>query len=329
MRVATIGSGIIVDRMIETIRQVDDLELYCVYSRTEIKAKEYAQKHGLSVYYWNLEEMLKDPLVDIVYVASPNSLHYTQSKLALEHGKHVLCEKPFVASLDECEELFDLAHKNNVYILEAITNIHLPNYQIVKENLNRVGQLKMVQCNFSQYSSRYLKYKNHEQTNAFDPHFNGGALMDINVYNIHFVVGMFGEPLKVHYFKNSGYNGIDTSGILIMEYTDFLVECTGAKDSSSPNTVYLQGDEGTIIVSGISNGVVEQVHFSGPKKDRIGQKSVDKQENLGLDQGNHMVYECKDFVEILKGNKQDFYEYCCQETKTVVKILSQFQNEEI
>ncbi len=326
MRVATIGSGFIVDRMIQTVHEVNGLELYCVYSRTEQKAKSFAEKHNVSVYYTDLIEMLNDPLVDIVYVASPNSLHYSQSKLALEHGKHVLCEKPFVPNIKECKELFDIAHKNNVYILEAITNIHLPNYHIVKENLNRVGQLKMVQCNFSQYSSRYLKYKNHEQTNAFDPSFNGGALMDINVYNIHFVVGIFGKPLSVHYFKNSGYNGVDTSGILIMEYKDFLVECTGAKDSASPNSIYLQGDEGTLIVTGISNGVLEHVHFSGPKKDLIGKKDTDDKENLGLDQGNHMIYECKDFVEILQGKNQDLYEYCCQETKNVVEILSQFQN---
>lgn len=323
MRVATIGSGFIVDRMIQTIQEVDGLELYCVYSRTEEKAKEYAKKHGANVYYWNLEEMLKDPLVDIVYVASPNSLHYSQSKLALEYGKHVLCEKPFVPSVNECEELFDLAQEKGVYILEAITNIHVPNYKIVQDNLSRVGQLKMIQCNFSQYSSRYLKYKNHEQTNAFDPKFNGGSLMDINVYNLHFVIGMFGEPLRVHYFKNVGYNGIDTSGIVILEYKDFLVECTGAKDSSSPNTVYLQGDEGTLIVSGISNGVVEHVHFNSPQKDRIGTKSEDNRENLGVDQGNHMVYECKDFVEILKGKNQALYEYCCKETKMVVKVLEE------
>lgn len=96
--------------------------------------------------------------------------------------------------------------------------------------------------------------------------------MDINVYNLHFVTGMFGKPNEVHYFKNVGYNGIDTSGIIIMQYPDFIATCTGAKDCSSPYAVYVQGDQGTIIVSGASSGVCKDVYFDAPKKDQIGKK---------------------------------------------------------
>ena len=218
MNVATIGSGVIVERMIEAMRLDGRYNLYCVYSRTEKRAKEFAEKHGIQKYYTDMEKMLNDENVDIVYVASPNSLHYSQSKMALEHKKHVINEKPFTPTLKECNELFEIAEKKGVYIFEAITNVHLPNYKIIKENMSNCGNIKMVQCNFSQYSSKYQKYKDHVQTNAFDTAFNGGALMDINVYNLHFVTGMFGKPNEVHYFKNVGYNGIDTSGIIIMQY---------------------------------------------------------------------------------------------------------------
>ena len=323
MRVATIGSGFIVDLMIHCMKQTEGLDLYCVYSRTMEKAKAFGEKHGVSVFYDNLEEMLNDENVDIVYIASPNSLHYSQSKLCLEHGKHVICEKPFTPTVKECIDLFETAKKHNVYILEAITNIHTPNFKIAKENLNRVGEIKLVQCNFSQYSSRYQKYKDHIQSNAFDPAFNGGSLMDINVYNLHFVVGMFGKPKTVHYFKNVGYNGIDTSGIVIMEYPNFLAQCTGAKDSSSPCSVYIQGDEGTIIVSGKSNGICEHVHFDSPKQDSIRTKNKDDKENLGIDQDVHMIYECKDFIDIIKNKDEKTYSYLCQETKTVVEILEE------
>ena len=240
MNVATIGSGVIVDRMIEAMRMDGRYNLYCVYSRTEERAKEFAEKHGVCTHYTDMEEMLNDENVDIVYVASPNSLHYPQCKMALEHKKHVINEKPFTPTLKECNDLFEIAQKNGVYIFEAITNIHLPNYKIIKDNLLKCGEIKMVQCNFSQYSSKYQKYKDHIHTNAFDPAFNGGALMDINVYNLHFVTGIFGKPDDIHYFKNTGYNGIDTSGIVIMQYPDFIATCTGAKDCSSPYTVYLQ-----------------------------------------------------------------------------------------
>lgn len=192
MNVATIGSGVIVERMIEAMRLDGRYNLYCVYSRTEKRAKEFAEKHGIQKYYTDMEEMLNDENVDIVYVASPNSLHYSQSKMALEHEKHVINEKPFTPTLKECNELFEIAEKKGVYIFEAITNVHLPNYKIIKENMSNCGNIKMVQCNFSQYSSKYQKYKDHVQTNAFDTAFNGGALMDINVYNLRFRRTEFG-----------------------------------------------------------------------------------------------------------------------------------------
>lgn len=111
MNVATIGSGVIVDRMIEAMRLDGRYNLYCVYSRTKKRAKEFAEKHGIQKYYTDMEEMLNDENVDIVYVASPNSLHYSQSKMALEHKKHVINEKPFTPTLKECNELFEIAEK--------------------------------------------------------------------------------------------------------------------------------------------------------------------------------------------------------------------------
>ena len=107
MNVATIGSGVIVERMIEAMRLDGRYNLYCVYSRTKKRAKEFAEKHGIQKYYTDMEEMLNDENVDIVYVASPNSLHYSQSKMALEHKKHVINEKPFTPTLKECNELFE------------------------------------------------------------------------------------------------------------------------------------------------------------------------------------------------------------------------------
>ena len=321
MNVATIGSGVIVDRMIEAMRLDGRYHLYCVYSRTEKRAKEFANQHGIQKYYWDLEEMLKDENVDIVYVASPNSLHYKQSKLALEYKKHVITEKPFTPTLQECNELFEIARQNHVYIFEAITNIHLPNYKIVKENLSQCGSIKMVQCNFSQYSSKYQKYKDHIQTNAFDPAFNGGALMDINVYNLHFVTGLFGKPQSTQYIKNTGYNGIDTSGIVIMQYPDFIATCIGAKDSSSPNTVYVQGDQGTLMVIGASSGVCKEVYFDAPKKDQIGKKGVDTKEKISINQPNHMLYECQDFMDVMENKDENKYAAYKIQTQMVVELL--------
>lgn len=324
MKIATIGSGIIVDRMIDAVSQVNGIELYGVYSRTEERAQEFAKAHGAQTYFWDLDTMLQDEKVDVVYIASPNSLHYEQAKKALEAGKHVLLEKPFCSTKKEAEALFALAEENGVMLMEAITNVHTPNYKAVKEHLPDTGEIKMVQCNFSQYSSRYELFKQKKQTNIFDPKFDGGALMDINVYNLHFVTGLFGMPDTLHYYGNKGYNGIDTSGVILMEYPGFIAICTGAKDSSSPYCVYIQGDRATIRVDRASSGVCEHVDLLLPKGDTIGRKDrAEITKEIGIDQGFHMFYELSDFVRMIEHDDFEQYDQYKKQTLMVMALLDE------
>ena len=321
MKVATIGSGVIVDRMIQAIQETENLELYAVYSRTMERAQEFAKAHGVNVYYDNLDAMLQDDAIDIVYVASPNSLHYEQSKRALQARKHVICEKPFCSTVLQAQELFDLAKANGVYIFEAITNIHTPNFRLIQKQLKRCGEIKLVQCNFSQFSSKYVDYKNHKQRNVFDLNFDGGALTDINVYNLHFVTRLFGRPQSIQYVANLGYNQIDTSGVVLMRYPDMIAVCTGAKDCSSPYCAYIQGDEGTIRMDQGSIGVCAHVDFIPPKGDMIGKKDQTSFEELGVEQDFHMDYECRDFVRIMIEKDDAEYESLKQQTLLVVELL--------
>lgn len=327
MKVGTIGSGVIVDRMIEAMNMTPGMEVCAIYSRTLARAQEFARKHQVSKYYDDLDAMLKDEKLDTIYVASPNGLHYLQSKKALLAGKHVICEKPFVPTVEEAKDLFAIAKQKGVYIFEAITTIHLPNYQIVRSHLKDLGDIKLIQCNFSQYSSRYEKYKAHEVTNVFDPAFAGGALMDINVYCLHFVIGLFGKPDTVQYVCNRGFNGVDTSGTVLLSYPDMLALCTGAKDSSSPNHVYIQGDQGTIRVYGSSCGVCSHVEILPTKGDMIGKKDTSVAHDIGLDQKPHMVYECEDFLSIIQNRDCSSYEKLCKQTLDVVSILEECQKQ--
>ena len=321
MKVATIGSGFIVDRMIEAMHIAGGIELIACYSRSEERAKEFCEKHNMKRYYTDLEEMLKDDEIDTVYVASPNSLHYPQSKMALMAKKNVINEKPFTPTLEESMDLFKTAKENGVYIFEAITNQFLPNYQIIKDNLDRVGDIKLIQCNYSQFSSRYNKYKDHIMTNAFDTEFNGGSIMDINVYCLHFVTGLFGRPEYTQYFANKGYNGIDTSGVVIFKYPNFIATCAGAKDSSSDIFALIQGDKGCLRVKGMSIGILPNVDFIPPSGEPINDKGAKTSVNLGIEQEQHMSYECREFVRILNEKDDEAYEKLCEHTNLVVEIL--------
>ncbi|MDQ0360911.1 Gfo/Idh/MocA family protein [Breznakia pachnodae] len=323
MKIGTIGSGMIVDRFIQAIEMTEGVELVAVYSRGEEKAKEFAQKHNAKKYYVDMDEMLADQEIDTIYVASPNSLHYPQTLKALQAGKHVINEKPFTSTLEECDMLIRTAKENNVFLFEAITTLHLPNYRIIKENLKNIGDIRLVTCNFSQFSSRYGKYKNHEQSNAFDPAFSGGAIMDINVYNIHFTVGLFGKPNSYEYHPNIGYNGVDTSGVMIMKYDNFIATLIGAKDSSSEYLCFVQGDQASIKMSGGSTGVCKNVEIIPLKGDQIGVTNpVDSSNNIGIEQAMHMTYEVEAFRDIVNNNDMDKYNALLQHTRDVMEIIS-------
>lgn len=118
------------------------------------------------------------------------------------HNKHVICEKPFTSNVNELDELIALAKQQNCLLFEAITNQYLPTFKEIKEKISEIGKISIISSNYSQYSSRYNAFKRGEILPAFDVNKSGGALMDLNVYNIHFVVGLFGAPNKVEYFAN-------------------------------------------------------------------------------------------------------------------------------
>lgn len=319
MKLATIGSGAIVDLMYKSIEDVDGIEPVAVYSRTMEKAKEFAAKHQVKKAYDDLDKMFADDEVDTVYIASPNSLHFPQAKKALEAGKNVILEKPFTSTKEEAEELFALAEKKGLMIFEAITNIHTPNYGLLRENLDKVGQVREAVLNYSQYSSRYPKYMKGEIANVFNPNMNGGALVDINIYNIHLATALFGKPESISYFPLMGWNGVDTSGVLIMNYPDKVVTCIGSKDSSSEPLGLIQGDLGTMQITKGSTGRLTQVDFLPPRME----DQVVEPERISIDQGLHMTYEFIDFLTALNENDQNLYNKCKEQTLLVADIMDE------
>lgn len=247
MKLGIIGSGMIVDTLLTFIHELPSIELIHISGtkRSEEKVKKIYEEHHFQRYSTDYEDLLNDEQVDTIYVAVPNHLHYDYSKRALKHHKHVILEKPLTSTYQEALKLQRLAMDNHLFLWEAITNQYLPNFHKVKELLKDIGQIKIVECNYSQYSSRYDAFKRGEILPAFDYRKSGGALMDLNIYNIHFVVGLFGRPKDIHYYPNIE-NHIDTSGILILEYEAFQCVCIGAKDCKAPLSNRIQGDRGCL-----------------------------------------------------------------------------------
>ncbi|MDO4633702.1 MAG: Gfo/Idh/MocA family oxidoreductase [Eubacteriales bacterium] len=257
IRLGTIGSGVIVHSVLDAVKVTDGISLEAVYSRTEENGRKLAGEYGCAKVYTDLDQMLADDRINFVYVASPNSLHYGQTKKALLAGKNVICEKPFCTKAEQARELVALAKEKKLFLVDAVPTAFLPNFEILKRELPKIGPLKLALCNYSQYSSRYDQVLEGKVPNIFNPEFAGGCLMDINFYNVYLNIALFGTPEKAVYYPNIYKNLSDTSGIMMLQYPGFVCECAGAKDTWGVNSVQFQGEKGFIYIKDGSNGLAE------------------------------------------------------------------------
>ena len=293
MKLGIIGSGMIVKDFLSFAHELPEIKLEAIAARNIENLKELQNKYNIKKIYTDIDLCLENKEVDTIYVAVPNNLHYTVAKKALEAGKNVICEKPFTLKHDEAVELFKIAEDKGLILIEAITNQYQKNYLDIKDNIDNIGEIRLVECNFSQLSSRYEAFKNGVIAPVFDKSKGGGVLGDLNIYNIHFVVGLFGKPGKVHYAPNI-VNDVDTSGILLLEYDNFKVVCIAAKDTFNNSYVNIQGDQGIIKVIGPTN---EVPNYSIQTKDNF----IDENKNI---HSHRMFAEFKKFVEVI--NNKDF-----------------------
>lgn len=245
---AVAGAGMIAREFWSISADLPGIEVAAILARESHRA----ELESIAPVYGDYAELLADPAVDAVYVALPNHLHHEYSRRALQAGKHVICEKPFTLTPAELAGLRAIATDRRLILVEAITNQYLANYRLIREALPRLGDLKLVHCNYSQYSSRYPAFLRGEVLPAFDPAKGGGALMDIGIYNLHFVLGLLGEPRSVRYDANIE-RGVDTSGVLVLDYGTCKAVCVQAKDCAAPAESYLQGNDGTIVMHGPPN----------------------------------------------------------------------------
>ena len=269
IRLGTIGSGVIVHSILDNVTRTKGIRLEAVYSRQEEKGKALAQEYGADKVYTDMELFLLDPDINVVYIATPNLLHYEQTKKALEAGKHVICEKPFCIRAEQVKELMELAKEKDLMLVEAIPTSFLPNYREIRERLPPLGRIRLVMANYSQFSSRYNNLLAGEVPNIFNPQFAGGCLMDINYYNVYLTVALFGRPESAVYYPNRYVNGIDTSGMVQMSYPDLQVSCAGAKDTKGVNYYQIEGENGYLYVTDGSNGLKEVRIVTGDQEETV------------------------------------------------------------
>ena len=314
MKIAVVGTGMIAREALIALRQVENVEvaLICARPHSREKARALAQEFGIPQVATDYGAMLAAHEADFVYLGIVNSAHFDYARQAIEAGWHVIVEKPFASTLAEAEELIARARAAECYLFEAVTSLFLPNYFGILEALPRLGLIRMVQANFSQYSSRYERYLARDVAPAFDPVLSGGALYDLNVYNLALIVSFFGRPKTAIYGANIGFNGIDTSGILALRYDGFVAAAAAAKDSDSPSFFMIQGEAGWIRADGTPN---ELRSFTVALRGR-------EPETYALNRHKHrMVHEFETMRDIFKRKDYQSVEEGLQTSRTVMAVM--------
>ena len=289
MKLGILGTGMIVKDLMTTYQELNIEKTYVLATeKSKEKANEMVEKYHLDKVYTDYDELLQSD-IDTVYCALPNFLHYSFSKKALENGKNVIIEKPITANSKELEDLIETANKKNLMIFEAMNLHYTPSFLSLKEDLKKLGDIKIVSFNYSQYSSRYNAFKEGTILPAFDYHKAGGALMDLNVYNIHALIDLFGKPVYHKYMANIERN-IDTSGMMIFDFEHFKALCIGAKDCKAPLMNTIQGNLGAIVVKSPLSQMTEYEICYNDGTSEV--KSFEKKHRL--------IYEFKEFMRMME-----------------------------
>lgn len=308
-----IGTSNISRWFLNGAKKVNEFNLSCVYSRSEEKAREFANEYGAKNIFTNIEEMAKSKELDAVYIASPNSLHKEQAVLFLKNGKHVLCEKAFASNLDEVNDMIQTARENNVILMEAMKTTLLPNFKEIINNIHKIGKVRRYFGSYCQYSSRYDKYKEGEILNAFKNEFSNGSLMDIGVYTIAPMVALFGKPKDI---KASGYilnTKVDGEGGMIFKYDEMEALVMYSKISNSYLPSEIQGEEGSIIINKINN--MEEVYIIY----RDGRKEIISKEQ----EKDDMCYEIEEFINLINEDKKESKINSSNFSKILMEIMDE------
>lgn len=300
MKISIAGTGKIVGEVLQMIHKefAGKIEVTGIYSR------EHSVEHAIDLcqayaqtgfVYTDYERMLQEAESDYVYIANANHVHHEYAMKAMMAGKNVIVEKPIAVDRVQTEELIDTAIQRCVYCLPAFSLLYMPLFRQLQELVPQLGTIRMIHCNFAQRSSRYDRYLRGELTPVFDPAMAGGTLADLNVYNLCFMIALFGPPRTVRYECNRGFNGIDTSGTLLCHYPTSIATLSASKDSNGLSYGCIQGENGYIEVHG-SVSILDSftLHLNG--KEPITYKSDSSRHRLS--------YEFQEFLALIE-NRQE------------------------
>ena len=296
LKLGIIGTGQISHEFIKAAKLSGHYELQAVYSRSLTSAQAFAQDYQNVELFCDLTDFLNSAL-DVVYIASPNSLHFEQAKQVILAGKHAIIEKPAVSLPEEWQELVALSKQEEVYIFEAARNYHEKAFATIQDFL-KDKTIWGAHFTYAKYSSKMQALLSGKEPNVFSAKFSGGALMDLGVYPVYTAIRLFGSPQSARYSAYQLPNSVDLNGVGSLIYPDFQVGIQAGKNINSNLPAEIYTDQGTLTLDGIE--FISSAIF----------QNLDGQEEiLPIKRASHtMLEEAQAFARVLKGVQDASYE---------------------
>ncbi len=249
-KVGILGAGHIAVKMAATLNGMEGAQAYAVASRSLEKAQKFAAENGCAKAYGSYEEMVSDPEVDMIYVATPHSFHYEHVKLCLEHGKPVLCEKAFMTNAREAEEVIRLSEDRGIFLAEAIWTRYMPFQRQIRDIAlsGIIGSPTLV--------TAHLGYPVSHKERILRPDLGGGALLDLGVYPLNFALMAFGSEgiARISSSCIKGETGVDLQDSITLQYEDGRMACLLASAvCANDRQGIINGPNGYIVCDNINN----------------------------------------------------------------------------
>ena len=309
LKLGIISTGAISHHFIEAAHASQEFQLVAVYSRKLTTAQQFASSYTDVRLFDNLEDFFQSEL-DVVYIASPNSLHYSQAKSALSAGKHVILEKPAVTQPQEWQDLVQTAKENQCFIFEAARNYHEEAFKTVK-NFLADKQVLGADFNYAKYSSKMPDFLAGNTPNVFSDRFAGGALMDLGIYPIYAAIRLFGKPTHATYQAQQHDNTIDLNGDGVLSYPEFQVHIKAGKNITSYLPCEIYTTDGTLTLNTIEH--VRSAIFT----DHQGNET-----HLPIQQAPHtMTEEVAAFANMIQQPDQTLYQSWIDDASHVHDLL--------
>ena len=236
-----LGAARIANKFAEGLTVLPNAERYAIAARSLERAEAFKEKHGFVKAFGSYEEMLADPELDIVYIATTNNLHFEHTMMCLEAGKAVLCEKPFASNLLQVKQMINKAREKNVFLMEALWSRFIPSMIQFKEQVEKgaIGRPLLLQCNFG-FISPFDPYNR-----IYNPALGGGSIPDIGIYPVFTAMYLFGKPESIEATSVAAPTATDwTSSILFKHKKKEISMLTSSFEMILDNEARVYGEGG-------------------------------------------------------------------------------------